>query len=543
MASITAKSINLKPYGFDWSLAPEKFNGLVIPKFDVHLEPRLNTIKTDDNLTYTSSGGTVYTKGIFMGGGTYGQVYECKRSTGGPDIVMKIINGSSVRSLVEESVIQILIVEYTKGLVRPEVGLVGPYAPYLYEIAWDPKTKTCYIFSEKMRATTMSVIRSRKDHPDELTAITTTLLSQICVIMKDLWQLVKFNHRDFKTDNCMYFRDAQGKIQTRLIDFGFSCLQIGNNMATGGGMRFRHCSLEGRDLTQYVYELYKYQPATVALRNVYEALLTFPIKGKACRMFNKCRGMKEWRNTYGFLNDDKIINPNGTPEVVGAVIEAFSKGQDIKPHLAYTAPPYVKGVGKAVRKKQALAVAAVPIIVQKACAAGLEKNPKTGRCVKVCKPGFARNATFKCKAVPKVKAFPVAVQKPCAAGQERNPKTGRCVKVCKPGYARNATFKCKALPKAKAAPIVVAALPCGPGQERNPKTKRCVKVCRPGFARNATFKCKAVPKAPVAAVAGPRFGCPAAKPNYNPKTRRCIKACKPGFKRNATFKCRSTRKA
>ena len=529
MTSITTKSINFKPYGFDWSLDPSKLHGLALP-FDI--EKRLNTINTDDDLTFTSSAGTVYTKGVFMGGGSYGQVYECKRSTGGPDIVMKIINGSSVRSLVQESIIQILIVEYTKALVRPEVGLVGPYAPYLYEIAWDPKTRRCYIFSEKMRATTMSVIRSRKDNPVELNAITTILLSQICVIMKDLWQLVKFNHRDFKTDNCMYVRDEQGRIQTRLIDFGFSCMQIGKYSITGGGMSFRHCSLEGRDLTQYVYELYTYQPATVALRDVFKALLTFPIKGKPCYMWNKCRKMKKWGNTYGFLNDDKLVNPNGTPEVVGAVIGAFMAGRDITPHLAYTATKYVKPV-----KVKAPVVA-------KPCAAGLEKNPKTGRCVKVCKPGFARNATFKCKAVPKVKAFPVAVQKACAAGLERNPKTGRCVKVCKPGYARNATFKCKAIPKPKAAPIVVAQLPCGPGQERNPKTKRCVKVCRPGYARNATFKCKAVPKAaPAVAVAGPRLGCPAAKPNYNPKTRRCVKGCKPGFKRNATFKCRSTRKA
>jgi hypothetical protein len=126
MTSIIKKSINLKPYGFNWTLEPAKEHGLSVP-FDV--ETRLNTITTDDNSTYTSSGGTVYTKGIFMGGGTYGQVYECKRSTGGPDIVMKIINGSSVRSLVQESIIQILIVEYTKRLVRPEVGLVGPYAP------------------------------------------------------------------------------------------------------------------------------------------------------------------------------------------------------------------------------------------------------------------------------------------------------------------------------------------------------------------------------------------------------------------------------
>jgi len=31
---------------------------------------------------------------------------------------------------------------------------------------------------------------------------------------------------------------------------------------------------------------------------------------------------------------------------------------------------------------------------------------------------------------------------PCPEGKERNPKTARCVAICKDGYARNPEFKC-----------------------------------------------------------------------------------------------------
>jgi hypothetical protein len=78
---------------------------------------------------------------------------------------------------------------------------------------------------------------------------------------------------------------------------------------------------------------------------------------------------------------------------------------------------------------------------QKPCLEGQERNPETGRCVKIKTP------------IVKTKK-----QKPCLEGQERNPETGRCVKIKTP------IVKTK---KQK---------PCLEGQERNPETGRCVKI-------------------------------------------------------------------
>ena len=84
----------------------------------------------------------------------------------------------------------------------------------------------------------------------------------------------------------------------------------------------------------------------------------------------------------------------------------------------------------------------------KDCPSGKELNPKTKRCVKVCKDGFQRNASFKCSKIRKVKSKQVSrkkikERKECPQGKELNPKTRRCVKVCKEGYERDVRFKCK----------------------------------------------------------------------------------------------------
>jgi hypothetical protein len=68
------------------------------------------------------------------------------------------------------------------------------------------------------------------------------------------------------------------------------------------------------------------------------------------------------------------------------------------------------------------------------CKQGKELNPKTNRCVNVCKPNYTRNDNFKCIKNKKIKL--------CASGKELNPKTNRCVNVCKSNYTRNADFKC-----------------------------------------------------------------------------------------------------
>lgn len=101
------------------------------------------------------------------------------------------------------------------------------------------------------------------------------------------------------------------------------------------------------------------------------------------------------------------------------------------------------------------------------CPTGKEHNPKTQRCVNICKDGYSRNGDFKCKKnktqkkkkevidLVNTESDPVkiiynkshdnkALQKRiCAADKELNPKTNRCVNKCKDRYSRDVEFKCK----------------------------------------------------------------------------------------------------
>jgi hypothetical protein len=64
------------------------------------------------------------------------------------------------------------------------------------------------------------------------------------------------------------------------------------------------------------------------------------------------------------------------------------------------------------------------------CGEGKERNPKTGRCINVCKPGYIRNADFKCVKQKIVREKPKSAssikRKRCPNGTRRNKKTGKC---------------------------------------------------------------------------------------------------------------------
>ena len=74
----------------------------------------------------------------------------------------------------------------------------------------------------------------------------------------------------------------------------------------------------------------------------------------------------------------------------------------------------------------------------------------------------------------------------CPEGKEFNPLTKRCIKVCKPKYVRNPSFKCV---RNKTPPQTLKKKECPAGKELNPKTNRCVNACKPGYSRNDAFKC------------------------------------------------------
>ena len=507
--------IDLRKYGLAWKVEPTKSFSAVPADYKVKLNKITEKAGED---RFTTQVGNTYKKGAFIGGGTFGKVYDCTRESDGKKVVMKVIEGQNVYSVIKESIIQIIIVEQTRGLSHPEIGLTGPYAPEFYEFAYDPTKNICYLFSEQMRNTTFALIKSRKGYVAETKQTFITLLTQIPVMLKDLWSLVKFNHRDFKTDNCMYIKDATGKYQMRLIDFGFSCMEIGNIRLDGGGYTFNHCSLPTRDLTQYLFEIYKYHGDVFGAdqKDILEKLLTFPLGKKACYMYKECTNMKVWKDTYKFLNSTSVPNPNGDPQVIYDVIMAYSKGEDWSAKLAYV--PAVTKV-KTATVKRPTAVTGKPPIVPKKTAAVPEAVPEAVPAVVPV-------------AVPAVEKKPAVAtrKKKCVPGTIRNPDSGRCVS----STGEIGRKLMRTLPYEEAR----AACPKG-APDLNPESRRCVPVCPDGKERSSkTFRCvsKKAPKAKAV-----KAVCEAGK-ERNPLTGRCVLKCKRGYKRDAAFKCRSTRK-
>jgi len=387
---------------------------------------KLMRFRSDDS-SVESSSGVVYKKVAVLGTGSYGSVVSCKRSTDNKLVAVKILDSSSVEDTLQETIIQTIIYQLTKDSKHPEVGLVGPYCPAVFEVGYDETNEQYFIVSELMIATTYKLLTSSDGFNDVLDTMVPTILIQLSTILNDLYGLIKFNHRDFKSDNCMYVRDDDGNIQVRLIDFGFSCINYGNIQISGGGGTFKFCSLKSRDLTQFIYELYKYHRYLPEdLREVMEAVLIFKTPDSICHMYKKCNEMTEWRDTYTFLNTE-LANPNGTPQAVLRVFKAYLAKKNWRKMLAYSpiALPSEKP--------------AVPIV----CPLNKVYNPNTQRCVKA--DGYTGKRLLEAARGSmnrKISAASVAIKACPSAKPNYNPKTRRCVLPCKKGKKRNTTFKC-----------------------------------------------------------------------------------------------------
>ena len=489
-------AIDLRPYGMNWIIDPAVSKD-VMP-FDFDARTQHVSVQAD---SFIFASGSVYRRGRQLGAGTFGTTYECVRVSDGKMVVVKLISMGPLRNFVKESIINIVICEKTRTFTQPEINLTGPFAPEVFEIGTDPATGQHCIVSQAMHATIFRFLRGRAAQPDQIDAEFPGFMIQVATMMDYLNKNLGFNHRDFKTDNAMYIRDARGRIQARLIDFGFSCIKFDGIYVNGGGYDFKHCLLGSRDLTQFIYELYTYHPYLGRnLIDMLKSILTFPGReGNVCYMYkgDGCGRMKAWKDTYKFLNSGTIKNVNGTPAAVRSLFVAFSLGKNWRAELKYV-PGAMVPVAKPV----------VPVV----CPTGKIFNPDTRRCVSLT---GALGRKLKAKAVVNAAAVAALVAAAPAAAAAARPGVAAPIKAC---------------PATK--------------PEYNPKTKRCVKTCPTGMVRNAiTFKCRKVLGArPVVAPVAPAFGiaapCPPSAPERNPKTKRCVKACGPGKKRNATtFKC------
>jgi len=192
---------------------------------------------------------------------------------------------------------------------------------------------------------------------------------------------------------------------------------------------FRYCSLVSRDLTQFMYEIYKFHKYLPRdLQKVFESLLVFKMGSDICYMHKKCDEMTQWSDTYTFLNT-KVANPNGAPKTVFAVFKAYSEKKPWAHLLAYSPIALPKEM---------------PAIAIK-CPSNKIYNPLTQRCV-LADGSIGKRLLLAARGAKDkhVAAAAVAI-KVCPSGKPNyNPTTKRCVKPCPSGKRRNSTFKCVA---------------------------------------------------------------------------------------------------
>lgn len=127
----------------------------------------------------------------------------------------------------------------------------------------------------------------------------------------------------------------------------------------------------------------------------------------------------------------------------------------------------------------------------KACGAGKEINPASGRCRKKCgnhqhrvngrcrlKRAAASGSRSPSPSLPRRKKSSPA--KTCPPGKEYNMETKRCRKKCSPDQHRiNNKGRCIIREVIKKKKKTTTPKACGVGKERNPESGRCRKICGP----------------------------------------------------------------
>lgn len=315
-----------------------------------------------------------------LGSGTYGTVYQ---TTG--KRVIKAIRGVDESTFTQEALVQLKVQQAVPGSC-PKIYDVGDLEEYEdYVIVMEQFDDT----ANKILAQTPAMI------PD--------FLRQIARILQKL-EPFQFNHRDFKSDNVMYKMEGD-KIRFALIDFGFACITV-NGKKYAGTSYFpptAKCFRKSRDLAQMVYEVEKYTPGIPSeIRTFLRLLLTFDIKGKKCEMFKGCPPHKigKWLDTYKFLDNDAVENPNTTPEGMLRALDVFEQHGIEACKNGFVVHPVqqqcVPRPSEAVVAPRDKPVTPSP---STKCPEGKELNPATRRCIKKC-----------------------------TDEQVRNPKTRRCVK-------------------------------------------------------------------------------------------------------------------
>ena len=310
---------DLSQYGLNWQINPKDPKS-VLPTDFLKRISQIDYNKDSDVYTIDSNK-QIYTKGQKLGSGTYGDVYLC--TSNNKVLIVKEIH-DNIESVIMEAIIQIIVADTTKDSYYPSLHLKGPFAPVIYDIGYNTKTRTGYIFCELMHKTIDDLIKGWTNEPKKQTSLKLAH-TYLCIstILAELYEKLEFNHRDFKSDNCMYIRNTTGYIMPRIIDFGFSCINY-KGLQIKASDNFTYCGLKGRNMSQLIYETVFYNKRVIPadIKKIADKILTFKHKKQVCNILKGQCGVGSWSNTYDFLNT-KQENPNGDPQVVMKIMRNY----------------------------------------------------------------------------------------------------------------------------------------------------------------------------------------------------------------------------
>jgi serine/threonine protein kinase len=281
-----------------------------------------------------------YSVGSFLGQGSFATIYTItSEDNRGYTIKMINMRNVSFESVMRECVVHILLEKESASQKD------GPYVPRFYEVAYDPYNNLMLLRTETIQDILYD--RYKVSTAEENERIIPHTLVQIAGILDFFYKRLKFNHRDCKPNNVLYNYDPQtGRFVIKLIDFGYSCL-CWNDVNIHAGDRFAlkdTCYHSSRDLTQFLYATYTDRAIllTERLRSTIRKILTFPVEGKVCRMYDKCRAygkpMETWSHTYRFLNNRRIHNSNAEPERLMRHMLVFLGIRDVAKHTIEDLP-------------------------------------------------------------------------------------------------------------------------------------------------------------------------------------------------------------
>ena len=423
-------SLDLNPYGI----------GLVLRK-GVNLDTALNIHNMAHCSFSKSTSRVVMPSGnyaiSFLGYGTYSDAYQAVHETSNTVSVIRVKTrihtdyrfAEDIANAIKEFIINLILQKVSEG--EPN----GPYVPEAYEIAYDPERNVVVMRMERLHGTLSDLYQGSTPAQNEVLMPET--VANLAYIMDFFSRKVALNHRDMKSNNVMYKHGANDEILVKLIDFDFTCLTWKGifvqpttfHLAVPKG--FKQCYLASRDMTQYLFELYYSHrtKASIRFRDFLRTLLTFPLKGKACRLYDmscvyKSHKIQKWTDIYEFLNEEGIVNPAGVPKAVYKAMLGFL-GRPVPRTLTPVSSPPAADVAPAKR-----------------CLPEQILNPRTRRCVKRNGPVGRQimRQTERRSPSPRPAAVAVAAAdaqrrrvptlrfKPCRADQIRNPQTRRCVK-------------------------------------------------------------------------------------------------------------------